>query len=260
MGSTAREPVPRVAFVLGKPPERSPVIPEVISQLEQLGAEVRWLAPRAGDTLPDDLDQADLVIQRGLSPALLAELIPYAGRCVNDPVATAAVHRRAELVQALSSAGVPVPASELVADYAAARARARTHLVKAIDARTGRGAGVLTGDDLPEEAPFEGPYLVQEMVGDWEAKLYVFGDQVRGLRRPRGQDRGGEPMDVPDHLVGMARQVASAVGLELLGVDLMVAGDGAAQAWVIDVNPFPSAARVPGAVDLVTAHLRSRLP
>lgn len=201
-----------------------------------------------------DLTGARLIAQRGLAPGVLDLLVPWARRCCNDPVATALTRRRLGLLEALARAGLAVPRTSLEPDYRAARAAGT--VIKAADARAGRGAGVLLPGSAPAEAPFPGPYLLQEHLDGWEAKMYVFGAQVRAARRPGGQQSGGEVYTPAADHAALARAAAEAVGLELCGVDLMITADGPV---VIDVNAFPSATKIPGAAGLIAAHLVTRL-
>ncbi|MGC0143485.1 hypothetical protein [Pseudactinotalea sp. Z1732] len=270
-------------FVLGKPAERSPTIAAAIQDLRGRGIDVRTLVPEAasagagssgatgsgGEAGPDDgawrvdgkmrlvrqdLTGARLIAQRGLAPEVLDLLTPWARRCCNDPVATALTHRRAVLLDVLARAGLAVPRTSLEPDYQDARAAGA--VIKAADARAGRGAGVLLPGTAPAEPPFPGPYLLQEHLEGWEAKMYVFGAQVRSARRPGGRQSGGEVYTPAADHADLARAAAGAVGVELCGVDLMITADGPV---VIDVNAFPSATKIPGAAGLIAAHLVTRL-
>lgn len=257
----------RALFVLGKPAHRSPVIAEVMENLGDRGVSVGAVVPRAvtdddGAWLVDDqlqrvgtqLGEAQLVAQRGLAPRVLRLLEPWAQRCCNDPVATALTHRRVDLLEVLGRAGVPVPSFDLVQDYDTARHHGG--VLKAIDARAGRGAGVLLAGQAPHGPPFPGPYLVQQHLQGWEAKVYLFGDQVRAARRPAGHQRGGEPYAPSAEHTAVARAAADAVGLDLCGVDLIITADGPV---VIDLNAFPSATKIPGAARLIADHLADHL-
>lgn len=226
-----------LVFVLGKPAHRSPVIAEAIEQLRARGEAVRVVVPKAaadddawrvGDDVRPvraDLGDATLIAQRGLDPAVLRRLQPWADRCCNDPFATALTHRRVDLL------------------------------------RTLRGAGVLLPGSAPAAPPFPGPYLVQEYAEGSELKAYVFGASVRTAWRG-GRGGGAAPVggsEPPGRTAGpesphadLVRAAATAVGLELCGVDLLVTERGPV---VIDVNAFPSATRIRSAADLIAAHL-----
>ncbi len=267
-----------VIFVLGKPADRTPVIADVVAQVGRAGHQTVTIDPKpgaepgtwtvGGDQVPvaNVVAGAELIVQRGLAPEVLAALEPYAQRCCNDPVATALVHERISLLHRLAGAGIGVPDWREADTFAEARRLANQFergsagggVIKDTNAQTGRGAGVL----LPGEhehidtAGFAGPYLVQAYASGWEAKLYVFGEQVAGARRDQGHTRGGEVFTPQDSYAELARETARAVGLELCGVDLIMTSDGP---LVIDVNPFPSAAKIPGAADLISHHVMTRL-
>lgn len=254
-------------MVLGKPPERSPVLPEVIARLADRAA-VTVHVPTADvpvDPVGWALPSADLVAVRGLGhPALtaLAVLEDAGVRCCNRIAATLAVRDRALVNRLLAAADVPVPAAVEVPTWAdaAVAAAGRSVVVKSADSSRGRGAGVLSAPcgPLPATPPFPGPYLVQEFVpGDgWDRKVYVIGDRVAGLLkrwpRPPDEPRHGEPFPVTDELAAVARGTGAALGLEVYGVDVIEGPDGPA---VVDVNPFPSCAGVPGAAAAIADHL-----
>lgn len=258
---------PHIAFVLGKPPERSPVLPEVIARLRAVAA-LRVAVPDATHPLDPGaawLRHADVVAVRGLGEGALAALAvaEQSGvRCCNRIAATLAVRDRAQVCRLLAEHGVPVPDTVTVAAWADAlrRAGGRPAVVKAADAARGRGAGVVIAADgeLPTNPPFDGPYLVQDYVaGDGvDRKLYVIGWRVAGLlkRWPRAPDapRGGVPFDVSDEHADLARRAGASLGLEIYGVDVV---EGAAGPAVVDVNPFPSCAGVLGAAAAIADHL-----
>lgn len=257
---------PRIALVLGKPPERSPVLPDVIARLDGR-AEVMVHVPSRGapvDPVAWSLRTADLVAVRGLGQRALAALavVEDAGvRCCNRIAATLAVRDRVLVHRLLTAAGVPVPATTEVPTWEDVTAGAAgSVMVKAVDGRSGRGTGVLPAPDgvLPTEPPFPGPYLVQRFVPNdgRDRKLYVIGDRVAGLlkRWPRapGDQEAGVPFPVEPDLEALARRVGAAIGLELYGVDVVVGPGGPA---VVDVNPFPSCSGVQGAATSIAEHL-----
>lgn len=261
---------PTVHFVLGKPPLRSPVLPQVLELLEAAGLRVGHQAPRSVEQLDTDaLDDAALVVLRGLSAPLLQALEPWADRCLDRPEAIAALPDRPSVIRRLSEAGLPVPRSRLVTEWSTVLEAPSDWVVKAADGARGRSAGVLlTGQERPPRPPFEGPWMLQERVGGSgaEAKLYVAGEQVRGLRRPIGatsQPGSGVELlpQVSPPLVDLARVTAGTLGLRLCGVDVLVSapdqldsGRGSAM-HVVDVNAFPSAAAIPDAAPWYAGYL-----
>lgn len=254
---------PRITFVLGKPIHKSPVLPDIAAYLAaEKGLSVDAVAPREpaeiADLLPR-LEASDLLVLRGLVWPVLDELDrqeQLAERWVNTPGATAAVTDRWYLTQSLEAAGVPVPATRQATEWAEVVDAGPEVVVKAADGRRGRSAGVLLpGAERPTTPDIHGPWLIQEPAppGSWEAKCYVVGDSVRVLRRPiqtadTGAPDSGAPEEIPtpgSDLVEVARSAARVAGLALAGVDVLVAPSGAMV--VIDINAFPSAARLPGA-------------
>lgn len=254
--------VPRVALLLGKPPERSPVLPEVIQELQSRGADVRVHVPRPDDWLPTWLAEADIAALRGLPAgplAAVAALEEHGLRCCNTARATLAVRDRSGVQRALAGARIPVPAAADVADADAARrwAAGRAVVVKSPDATAGRGAGVAlwTEPERDPPPPFPGPYVVQEWVtGDGiDRKLYVVGERVGGLLKRRDVGRRSGDHFRPDaSLDALARDVGTCLGLRIYGVDLI---EGAHGRVVVDINAFPSCAGVPSAAASIASTL-----
>lgn len=248
---------PAVTFVLGKPPERTPVVAAVIGALAAGGALIQTVVPSRGQELPLDIAGQRLIVQRGLSRPHLAALEPWAERCCNDPRSVAITGDRQATVNQLAAGGLTVPPAEVVTDYTHVPRSSGKYVIKSLDATIGRGASVLLPNEpVPDQAPFPGPYLVQRFIHGWEAKLYVFGDQVRGLARPSSRRSGGRVFSPGGELVELARGVGITLGLELFGVDVIVTSD---RAYVVDVNPFPAASKVAGSAELITAYLRTRV-
>lgn len=268
-------PPAAVTFVLGKPIDRSPVLPDVAGHLRQHGLDVATSAPRDASGLAElapRLDRSELVIVRGLSWDVLDGLTGWSDRCVNTPAATSAVVDRWYVHQALVAAGLPVPATRHLRSWSDVLQAGADTVVKAADGRRGRSAGVLLpGVTRPAKPDIHGPWVVQEAApqGSWEAKCYVVGEDVRVLRRPvqaGAQDRTAlqvahratvEVSEPPAALVEVARAAARVAHLDIAGVDVLVAPQGSMM--IIDINAFPSAARVPGAAAWIGSYLRQRV-
>jgi ribosomal protein S6--L-glutamate ligase len=243
----------------------SPVLPDVVELLQAAGAAVGVHVPQAPYELPPWLWRARVAGLRGLAPEALvaAQRLEAAGvRCCNSAAATALVADRAALHRSLVRAGVPVPAGQTVTDWAQVRALAAgsSVVVKAVSGHRGRGASVVIADasDLPGAPPFDGPYLVQERVvhDGRDRKLYVIGARVAGLLVPLSPDSGpAEAFELNSRYHDVARRCGETTGLELYGVDVL---EGSAGPVVVDVNPFPSCRRVPGAARSIAEHLLAR--
>lgn len=209
--------------------------------------------------------ESELVVQRGLgSPELRsARALEKAGiRCCNRISATTTLQDRGLTTQRLVDAGLPVPATGRVATWteAVAQADGKPAVVKSKDGGAGRGLNVLidaTGS-LPPLPPFPGPYIVQEYVPSdgQDHKLYVAGDQTRGLltRRTPGQSAPtvGLPFVVGAELAAIAQGVRQALELDIFGVDVLYGPSGPV---IVDVNPFPGFRNIPEAPRLLARHL-----
>lgn len=259
--------MPHVAFLLGKAPRRSTIFPEVFDRLGAGGVGVSVHLPHDGQVDLPVVRGADLVVHRGLNPeamAMVAELHAAGARLVNPYPGTVRLSDRVAMVRALD--GLPVPATQVVHDWAqvAVVAGPRRCVVKAAGG-PGRGAAIAvgTGEELRSDRGLQPPYLVQEFVASdgLDHKLYLVGDEVRGLRKasPLGEGHTSEGAAfTPDAaLTDLARRVRARLGLDLLGVDVLVPDDGAAV--VVDVNDFPGYRGVDDAAELVAKHLLARL-
>lgn len=256
---------PHITFLLGKPLRLDSVIAEVIQRLHREMPTITVCRPLQGNQLPALIFESDLVVQRGLVADELDTVIELelAGvRCVNSPAATRAANNRAHVMSLLAAAGVPVPETvtahtwEEVVELTASRPVA----VKGLDGSAGRGMSVLLAIDgcLPKEAPFEGPFIVQEYIPSNATvrKIYVVGSHTRGLVKNAGiPPTSGKlivPIDVDRRISDLARLVGPALGMEIYGVDILYRLNGPV---IIDANPFPGFRNVPDAARLIANHL-----
>ena len=187
----ARPPV--LWLLLGKPPQRSPVMPDVIARLKAEGSDVRVHVGRVDAPLPDRLADADAVVLRGVRRSTLmtvAELEAQGLRCCNSARSTLLTMDRGVVQQRLADAGLPVPSATTVPDADRARAWAAGHpvAVKVSKFDVGDGNGVARWDhpDTMQPPAAPGPYLVQHWVpsAGVDRKLYVIGTEVGGLLKP----------------------------------------------------------------------------
>ena len=258
--------VGRVVFLLGKPARKQPLFPELFALLQARGKEVQVHLPHdSGTCLPPGVQRKDLLVQRGLFPEVLAELLPQeqSGLRFCNPVAsTLAVNDRVVLRQRLQSAGLPIPAWQTTADWqeVIARSRENSLVVKALDGFIGRGAGVLFLEkgqcQAPADAPFPGPYLVEEQIAfdGWDRKLYIAGRNCRGLLKkwPRESGQSNQPFVLEPMLTDLALATGQALGLEIYGVDIILAQSGP---LIVDVNVFPSFKGIAEAATLIADHI-----
>lgn len=259
--------VPTISFVLGKPVRPDTVFPEVFSRLraKKMAVEVHVPGDEAGTPRP--VDAATLVVQRGLHPDLLRPVreLEIAGvRCCNRARSTTLLANRMRTNDLLRGYDLPVPWSIQLAEWGAVLrvADQKPVAVKASDGQAGRGSGVLLARDgrLPADAPFDGPYIVQDFIdgGDRVYKLYVAGADVRGLLKPSDparQRRGaGVPFDVDQQLAGLAAGAGQVLELDIYGVDVLYGPEGPV---IVDVNPFPGFRGVPDGPRIIADHLAS---
>ena len=251
-----------VAMLLGKPPERSPTLPEVITCLRAAGAIVRTHVPGPDASLPGWQDDVDVVALRGLRRQTLAALVEREQRglrCCNAAHATLTARDRVAVQRVLSDAHIAVPAAAAVQDVAEVRrwAAQRPVVVKAGKVDGGRGLGVAmwpAGEPGAKPAG-PGPYLVQVRVpGDGvDRKIYVAGSVLGGVLKSH-DDRAsrGRPFTPSPSLRALALAVGRALQLEIYGVDVVEGSDGPV---VVDVNAFPSCRGVPGAARAIAGVL-----
>jgi len=269
--ATQRRPdaPPRIAFLLGKPLRRGVVLAGVRDLLEANTAAVAVHVPDGDDPLPSWLFASDLVVQRGLGlPELTAaRALERAGvRCCNRVAATMGLRDRHLMSEKLAAGGVAVPETVVAARWSDVvdTGDGRGVVVKRADGSAGRGVGVFiaaTGH-LPAQAPFGGPYVVQEYIPSDERdyKVYVAGSSAAGLVKrwsPAEPAGPAVPFAVDKELGELARLVGKALDLEIYGVDVLFGPHGPV---VVDVNPFPGFRGVSGAAPLIADHLTAILP
>ncbi len=175
-------------------------------------------------------------------------------RCINSPLATRAIHNRADMMSLLSREGLPVPETTTVStwDGVVETVAKRPAAIKSVDGSAGRGTGVLLAPDgnLPQTRPFDGPFVAQEYIPSYATvrKIYVVGRHTRGLIKSAGITEQPEnlivPFDVDEQVSDLARRAGTALGIEIYGVDILYGMTGPV---IIDVNPFPGFRDVPDA-------------
>ena len=259
---------PEIGFLLGKPPRKGTLFPNLFERLTARGLRVTLSLPHEDDgAVTGVTPRPALVVHRGLRRDVLERLDPLeqAGWRFCTPVASSlAVLDRARLAEKLRAAGLPAPRSFRLTDWHADRLRATgsATVVKSIDGGKGSGAGVWfagTGE-WPEHPPFAGPWLVEERIPNDGAdrKLSVAGAVCRGLMKPwpRQDDAAAVPFEPDAGLVDLAHATGAALGIEIFGVDVVIGPDGPV---IVDVNLFPGFRGVDGAAALIADHLARRV-
>ncbi|WP_202863055.1 ATP-grasp domain-containing protein [Ornithinimicrobium murale] len=208
------------------------------------------------------VSSADLVVHRGLDPCamLLVADLDHAGKAVLNPYAgVLGLVDRATTLRSLE--GLPVPSTTVVQTWreVAAATGQRRCVVKSASG-PGRGAAIVVGtaEELRTDRGLQPPFLVQDYVvaGEVDHKLYLVGDTVRGLLKPSplavGHTTSGAAFTPDPVLVALARQARARLGLDFLGVDVLVSEQGP---MIVDVNDFPSYRGVADGPRLVAEHL-----
>lgn len=257
-----------VVVEAGAVPGRNPLLAGLGPELARRGVELVAWDPTAGVDLPPIAPDAELYLLKADHPVALAAagcLHDTGAACLNGYLATVAAQNKARILVRLGRAGVPVPATRLVAertDLAEALAGG-ARFVKPLHGFHGLGAGRLGPGEAGQAGA--GPWLVQEVVGHGESvlKVYGVGERVAVRRmtfRPGIVDAVRHPVPGADPaLADLARTASGAAGLVCFGADFVVGDDGPV---LVDLNPFPGYRSVEEApawvADAVVAEMGTR--
>ena len=270
----------RIAFVLAHAgpesvvPRLSRVTDEIVSELQGRGARVDLLT--VGEQ-PLDLSATDvrpehdvyvLKAKTPLTLGLAAAVAARGARVINTVEASILTRDKLASTAVLAAAGVPVPASYAAGETALLRPLLDAGALWVKPQRGSQGAGVrrlaraaqlagvesLTRDvyGLPQ------PIFAQRDVpsGGRDLKVYVVGEQMWAITRPFPAltlaDKLGSPAAVPPGIREAAALCGHALGLELYGVDFLVAGDAC---FVVDVNGLPGYKGVAEAPRAIAEHI-----
>jgi ribosomal protein S6--L-glutamate ligase len=199
----------------------------------------------------------------------MAGAVTAAGaRVVNTFEASSLTRDKLASTIVLAGRGVPVPTSF---------ATGQTHLLRQIPGggpvwlkppRGSQGVGVqrlASAADLAADTALVRdaydlplPLFAQAEVpsGGFDLKVYVVGERMWAIRRPFPArslaDKLGEPARVSPPIRDAALACGAALGLELYGVDFLVAGD---EFFVVDVNAFPGYKGIPEAPAAIADYL-----
>ena len=131
-------------------------------------------------------------------------------------------------------------------------------VVKPLVGEAGEGVHILRSSHELDALPAE-PIYAQRYVSNkgYDLKAYVVGDSVRLVRKPSPLHGGTGPTEelpVLPEVERLALLCGRLFGLEIYGVDLLLANDG----WqVVEVNDFPSFTAIPEAADWIADYLMS---
>jgi ribosomal protein S6--L-glutamate ligase len=270
----------RIAFLLQRSrPEQSgaslsAVTTEIIDRLRADGARVDLAVPEdqpldcaelAGEPRHDlYVLKAKTALTLGIAGAVTAA----GARVVNTFAASSLTRDKLASTTVLAGRGVPVPTSFATgqADLLGGLLARGPLWLK--PPRGSQGAGVqrlasatdlVAGNALTLDAhALPVPLFAQAEVpsGGFDLKVYVVGEQMWAIKRPFPArtlaEKLGEPARVSPPVRDAALACGAALGLELYGVDFLVAGD---EYFVVDVNGFPGYKGVPEAPAAIATYL-----
>jgi ribosomal protein S6--L-glutamate ligase len=219
------------------------------------------------------LAAADLVVARGRSHPVLAELLLAELRgvaTINARAAVDAVRNKLDMAIRLAAAGVPVPPTWAGRPVQLARRVPRSAYPIVLKPIFGDNAvGLALVRDARELADLRWPApaaLAQRwLAGDGrDLKLYGIGERMFAVRKPSPfrPDREAacsdvEPVSLTPELIALGERCRRLFGLELLGIDCIETADGPV---VIEVNEFPNYTGVTDADELLADYVLGRLP
>jgi ribosomal protein S6--L-glutamate ligase len=254
----------------------STVTAEIVARLrERHGATVDLLTPEQQAL---DLGQLrvehDLYVLKAKTPMTLAiagAMAAAGAPVVNTFEASNLTRDKLATTAVLAAAGVPLPPS-----WATGRPELLRGLVEQAPLwlkpqRGSQGHGVRRLHAAAEIDTAEGaacdtyglpiPLFAQRDVpsGGRDLKVYVVGEQMWAITRPFPartlEDKLGAPCRVPPVIREAAVACGRALGLELYGVDFLVAGD---HFFAIDVNALPGYKGVPEAPAAIADYIFER--
>jgi ribosomal protein S6--L-glutamate ligase len=273
---------PRIAFLLQRSaPDASPgrrqpslshVTEAILGRLLDRGAELDLLVPEDEPLEPGLLRvEYDLYVLKAKTPltlGLAGAVEAMGARVVNTFAACNLTRDKVATTAVLAAAGVPVPASWVTGQAQRLRQLVQDGPLWLKPPRGSQGVGVqrlasvgeLDAAGTLEVDPFglPLPLFAQREVpsAGCDLKVYVVGDQMWAIARPFPARTLQEKLGTPAHIAPPIREAAEAcgqaLGLELYGVDVLVAGD---QFFVVDVNAFPGYKGVPAAAGATATYL-----
>jgi ribosomal protein S6--L-glutamate ligase len=216
----------------------------------------------------------DLYVLKAKTPmtlAMAAAVSAAGARVINTFEASNLTRDKLAATAVLAASGVPVPASwatgrpELLRD----QLEGGPLWLKPQRGSQGKGVRRLTSVAEMDRAECAAcdvyglpiPLFAQREVpsGGRDLKVYVVGEHMWAIARPFPartlEDKLGTPCRVPPMIREAAIGCGRALGLELYGVDFLVAGD---QFFVIDVNALPGFKGVPEAPAAIADYVYER--
>jgi ribosomal protein S6--L-glutamate ligase len=253
----------------------------LVAELGRRGWTVRLIDPGStAISVTDDswLAGVELCVARGRRQALLTWLLAAEHRgvpTINRRSAVAGVHDKAAMAVALAGAGIPTPPTTLgSSSQLAAELPADLYpvVLKPIHGDNCRGLRVCgSPDEIARLSPsIDDPLLAQPYLpgGGMDLKLYGVGGRIWAIRKPSplrasgalrprsAGSAGATPVELTADLRRLAIDCSELFGLELFGVDCLLAPTGPV---VIEVNDYPNYSGIPEADEALASHVLARL-
>jgi ribosomal protein S6--L-glutamate ligase len=234
---------------------KSPLMPEVLRLLREWGSTVELIYP---DDRCTDLQslrvEHDLYVLRSETEMALsvAGALHAIGAPILNPWPVAAMMKdKITALRRLVAAGVPVPETHVTSSpqSLAHLLESGPLIVKPHRGSRGRGVRVVWEPDELEDAG-GGPILAQRYhpPDGPDRKIYCIGGQLFGVLRHYPaltfREKCGESFSLAPELRDIALRCASAFGVELFGVDVVVSEGNP---YVVDIQSFPGFKGVPDA-------------
>lgn len=270
----------RIAFFLepsgpdSDAPRISPLTEEIIGRLRGFGLQVDPIVPESG---PLDMaavrPQHDLYVLKSETPLALslAGALTLAGAAVVNTFRSCNLTRdKLAATAVIAGAGVPVPPSWTTGRPSLLRPLLAEGPLWLKPQRGTQGKGIRRVDDPDElsdrELPVDPyglplPLFAQREVptSGRDFKVFVVGERLWATTRPFPartlQEKIGTPASLPPQLERAALACGKALGLELYGVDFLLAE---ARFCCVDVNAFPGYKGVAEAPQALAEYLHQR--
>lgn len=244
---------------------KSPIMPEVIRLLTEMGVKVDLIYPeeQLTDLVEVQVEHDLYILKSGTELALsLAGALHAVGAAILNPYPIAEMLRdKIVTTRVLQKAGLPVPETYVTAhpEQLAALLDAGPLVLKPYRGSQGRGVHVVwDADELNAVPTNEGPVFAQRYhkPQGHDRKIYCIGGQVFGVKRVwpvrTYEEKLGQPFSITPELHEIALRCGRAFGIEVYGFDVIMS-DG--RFYVVDMSSFPGFKGVPDAALRLTDYI-----
>ena len=249
----------KVGLIMVRHPRtrKSPIMPEVVRLLKEMGVKVDLIYPEEQLTnLGRVRNEHDLyILKSGTELALsLAGALHAAGATILNPYPIAEMLRdKIVFTRALQTAGLPIPESYATVhpEQLAPLLDTGPLVVKPYRGSQGRGVQVVRSADELSALPSNDGIIFAQRYHEPQGrdlKIYCIGGQVFGVERVwparTYEEKLGQPFTISLELHEIALQCGRAFGIDLFGFDVIM-NNG--RPYVVDMSSFPGFKGVPDA-------------